>query len=174
MTSAVSQPPLPAASLHRMLLLPCLINSALQATTPTLVFYTSADPALVALQLEARLLQLTERAASIALAALPRTRRLCRYRFLNHPFPFQWAGPFACLVGRRMDLKRGGRLHRPLLRLRRCFAFYVEKHLSRPSTSSNTSGGQGRARNRARRSKGMSSIATNTEAGTVAVVRCCT
>ena len=65
----------------------------------------------------------------------------------------------------------GGRLHRPLLRLRRCCAIY--KHLSRPRSMRNASRGQAVLNGATRGGEGSRGNAANAETSPVSVVGSC-
>ena len=106
-------------------------------------------------------------------------------RSFNRVLPFRWAAPCGSLVGKYADFffragldciaaitfEAAGRLHRPLLRLRRCCAFY--KHLSRPRSSRRAVRGQGVLSGATRGGVGIEGIATNAETCSVAMIGCC-
>ena len=72
-------------------------------------------------QPEARM-HIATRAISIIRSATEADTLTCRRSF-NQPFPFQWCRSLCLPCRETTGFLRGGRLHRPLLRLRRCFAF---------------------------------------------------
>ena len=105
-------------------------------------------------------------------------------RFFNRALPLRRTAPCGSLVVKYADfiflhgprLHRGpflggGRLHRPLLRLRRCCAFY--KHLSRPRSRRRARRSQGILRGATRGGAGRAGRATNAETCPVSVIGCC-